>query len=271
MGTKVQFLGHVIDNKGIHVDPAKIESVKDCLSRPQRRLLVVLGLAGSMDDSLEGFSKIAKPMAKAHSKKVKFEWGDKQEARSVIEAEVVFYSIFLIRRIENETTPMSVLELLSDYDCDISFITPGRANVVQNKFLNAQTEARKPETSRLRLLEELATLLWRFGDCGHARVPQNRQYSIIQKMNARLFVWAEDGEVQSRSRDSSSNNKGGDVATSTELPEELRQSYHNTFHASVFEDPIEIKDREVKRSRDPFSQGSMEIQRRSEFTWDVER
>ncbi|GKB03963.1 hypothetical protein Tco_0832106 [Tanacetum coccineum] len=28
-GTKVQFLGHVIDSKGIHVDPAKIESIKD--------------------------------------------------------------------------------------------------------------------------------------------------------------------------------------------------------------------------------------------------
>nr|GFC61500.1 hypothetical protein [Tanacetum cinerariifolium] len=26
---KVQFLGHVIDSQGIHVDPAKIESVKD--------------------------------------------------------------------------------------------------------------------------------------------------------------------------------------------------------------------------------------------------
>ncbi|GJT51387.1 putative reverse transcriptase domain-containing protein [Tanacetum coccineum] len=26
---KVQFLGHVIDNEGIHVDPAKIESIKD--------------------------------------------------------------------------------------------------------------------------------------------------------------------------------------------------------------------------------------------------
>nr|GFD04132.1 putative reverse transcriptase domain-containing protein [Tanacetum cinerariifolium] len=26
---KVQFLDHVIDNQGIHVDPAKIESVKD--------------------------------------------------------------------------------------------------------------------------------------------------------------------------------------------------------------------------------------------------
>ncbi|GKF80901.1 putative reverse transcriptase domain-containing protein [Tanacetum coccineum] len=29
---KVQFLGHVIDNEGIHVDPAKIESIKDWTS-----------------------------------------------------------------------------------------------------------------------------------------------------------------------------------------------------------------------------------------------
>ncbi|GKA85894.1 putative reverse transcriptase domain-containing protein, partial [Tanacetum coccineum] len=29
---KVQFLGHVIDSQGIHVDPAKIESIKDWAS-----------------------------------------------------------------------------------------------------------------------------------------------------------------------------------------------------------------------------------------------
>nr|GFC45638.1 putative reverse transcriptase domain-containing protein [Tanacetum cinerariifolium] len=29
---KVQFLGHVINSQGIHVDPAKIESVKDWAS-----------------------------------------------------------------------------------------------------------------------------------------------------------------------------------------------------------------------------------------------
>ncbi|GKG37613.1 putative reverse transcriptase domain-containing protein [Tanacetum coccineum] len=27
--SKVQFLGHMIDSEGIHVDPAKIESIKD--------------------------------------------------------------------------------------------------------------------------------------------------------------------------------------------------------------------------------------------------
>ncbi|GKB73802.1 putative reverse transcriptase domain-containing protein [Tanacetum coccineum] len=38
-----------------------------------------LGLAGYYQRFIEGFSKIAKPMTKLTQKKVKFEWGDKQE------------------------------------------------------------------------------------------------------------------------------------------------------------------------------------------------
>ncbi|GKD25618.1 putative reverse transcriptase domain-containing protein, partial [Tanacetum coccineum] len=44
--SKVQFLGHVIDNQGIHVDPAKIESIKDWAS-PNAPILALLG--GSED------------------------------------------------------------------------------------------------------------------------------------------------------------------------------------------------------------------------------
>ncbi|GJY37062.1 putative reverse transcriptase domain-containing protein, partial [Tanacetum coccineum] len=78
---KVQFLGHVIDNKGIHVDPAKIESVKDWASpKTPMEIRQFLGLAGYYRRFIEGFSKIAKPMTKLTQKKVKFEWGDKQEA-----------------------------------------------------------------------------------------------------------------------------------------------------------------------------------------------
>ncbi|GJU33051.1 putative reverse transcriptase domain-containing protein [Tanacetum coccineum] len=78
---KVQFLGHVIDNKGIHVDPAKIESVKDWASpKTPTEIRQFLGLAGYYRRFIEGFSKIAKPMTKLTQKKVKFEWGDKQEA-----------------------------------------------------------------------------------------------------------------------------------------------------------------------------------------------
>nr|GEZ68402.1 hypothetical protein [Tanacetum cinerariifolium] len=78
---KVQFLGHVIDSQGIHVDPAEIESVKDLASpKSPTEIRQFLGLAGYYQRFVEGFSKVAKPMTKLTQKKVKFEWGDKQEA-----------------------------------------------------------------------------------------------------------------------------------------------------------------------------------------------
>ncbi|GKC68506.1 putative reverse transcriptase domain-containing protein [Tanacetum coccineum] len=78
---RVQFLGHVIDSQGIHVDPAKIESVKDWESpKTATEIRQFLGLAGYYRRFIEGFSKIAKPMSKLTQKKVKFDWGDKEEA-----------------------------------------------------------------------------------------------------------------------------------------------------------------------------------------------
>ncbi|GJR08022.1 putative reverse transcriptase domain-containing protein [Tanacetum coccineum] len=44
---QVQFLGHVIDSEGIHVDPAKIESIKDWASpKTPTEIRQFLGLAG---------------------------------------------------------------------------------------------------------------------------------------------------------------------------------------------------------------------------------
>nr|GFB82290.1 putative reverse transcriptase domain-containing protein [Tanacetum cinerariifolium] len=78
---RVQFLGHVIDSQGIHVDPAKIESVKEWASpKSPTKIPQFLGLARYYRRFIEGFSKIAKPMTKLTQKKVKFEWDDKQEA-----------------------------------------------------------------------------------------------------------------------------------------------------------------------------------------------
>nr|GFC08493.1 retrotransposon protein, putative, Ty3-gypsy subclass [Tanacetum cinerariifolium] len=78
---KVQFLGHVIDSQGIYVDPDKIKSVKDWASpKSPTEIREFLGLAGYYGRFIEGFSKIAKLMTKLTQKKVKFEWGDKQEA-----------------------------------------------------------------------------------------------------------------------------------------------------------------------------------------------
>ncbi|GKA41867.1 putative reverse transcriptase domain-containing protein [Tanacetum coccineum] len=78
---KVQFIGHMIDSQGIHVDPAKIESIKDWESpKTPTKIRQFLGLAGYYRRFIEGFLKFAKSMTKLTEKGVKFDWGDKQEA-----------------------------------------------------------------------------------------------------------------------------------------------------------------------------------------------
>ncbi|GKC97662.1 putative reverse transcriptase domain-containing protein, partial [Tanacetum coccineum] len=77
----VQFLGHVIDSEGIHVDPTKIESIKDWASpKTLTEIRQFLGLAGYYRRFIEGFSKIAKPMTKLTQKNAKFDWSEKAEA-----------------------------------------------------------------------------------------------------------------------------------------------------------------------------------------------
>nr|GFC67250.1 reverse transcriptase domain-containing protein [Tanacetum cinerariifolium] len=77
---KVQFLGHVIEIRGIHVDPAKIESIKDWASpKTPTEIRQFLGLAGYYRRFIEGFSKIAKSMTNLTQKEIKFDWGEKEE------------------------------------------------------------------------------------------------------------------------------------------------------------------------------------------------
>nr|GEX30761.1 transposon Ty3-I Gag-Pol polyprotein [Tanacetum cinerariifolium] len=78
MKAQVQFLGHVIDSEGIHVDPSKIELIKDWASpKTLREIRQFFVLAGYYRRFIKGFSKIAKPMTKLTQKSVKFEWTEK--------------------------------------------------------------------------------------------------------------------------------------------------------------------------------------------------
>ncbi|GJR94838.1 putative reverse transcriptase domain-containing protein [Tanacetum coccineum] len=67
----MQFHSHMIDSQGIHVDPAKTESIKDWASpKTPTEIPQFLGLAGYYRRFIEGFSKIAKSMTRLTQKKV---------------------------------------------------------------------------------------------------------------------------------------------------------------------------------------------------------
>nr|GEX65569.1 putative reverse transcriptase domain-containing protein [Tanacetum cinerariifolium] len=155
---KVQFLSHVIDSQGIHVDPAKIDSIKYWASpKTPTKIRQFLGLASYYRRFIKGFSKIAKSMTKLTQKGVKFDWDHKSLQH-------------ILNQKELNMRQRCWLELLSDYDCEIHY-HPRKANVVADalsrkerikrlrvralvmtiglelpkQILNAQTEARKPE------------------------------------------------------------------------------------------------------------------------------
>ncbi|GJS89477.1 putative reverse transcriptase domain-containing protein [Tanacetum coccineum] len=77
---EVQFLGHVINGDGIHVDPSKIEAVKNWKApRTPSEVHSFLGLSGYYRRFIENFSKIAKSLIVLTQKSRTFNWGKEQE------------------------------------------------------------------------------------------------------------------------------------------------------------------------------------------------
>ncbi|GJU20073.1 putative reverse transcriptase domain-containing protein [Tanacetum coccineum] len=151
--------------RGIHVDPAKIESIKDWASpKTPTEIRQFLGLAGYYRRFIEGFLKIAKSMTKLTQKGIKFDWGEKEEN--------AFYS-------REATTPSCFgtwIEVFAPNDMETlsirNQIEPLRVQAFSSLQLlgsspsNIDSSDRDPET------DELATLLWRLKIRDYARIPK---------------------------------------------------------------------------------------------------
>ncbi|GJX47224.1 putative reverse transcriptase domain-containing protein [Tanacetum coccineum] len=156
---KVQFLGHVIDSKCIHVDPAKIESIKDWASpKSPTEIRQFLGLAGYYRRFIEGFSKIAKPMTKLTGSEDFIAYCDalKKGLGAVLmqREKVIAYASRQLKIHEKNYTTHD-LELgavvfalkiwrhylygTNDYDCDIRY-HPGKVNVVADALSRKERE-----------------------------------------------------------------------------------------------------------------------------------
>ncbi|GJT01364.1 putative reverse transcriptase domain-containing protein [Tanacetum coccineum] len=153
---KVQFLGHVIDSEGIHVDPAKIESVKDWASpKSPTEIRQFLGLAGTLILALPKGSKDFIAYCDASKKGLGTVLMQREKRHYLYGTKCTVFTDHkslqhILNQKELNMRQHRWLELLSDYDCEIRYHL-GKANVVVDalnlpkQILNAQTEARKLE------------------------------------------------------------------------------------------------------------------------------
>lgn len=77
---EVKFLGHVVSEKGVSVDPSKVEAVLNW-EQPTNVTEVrsFLGLAGYYRRFIEGFSKLARPLTNLTKKGTSFKWNENCE------------------------------------------------------------------------------------------------------------------------------------------------------------------------------------------------
>ncbi|GJT36319.1 putative reverse transcriptase domain-containing protein [Tanacetum coccineum] len=189
---------YVIDSQGIHVDPVKIESVKDWASpKSPTEIHQFLGLAGYYRRFIEGFSKIAKPMTKLTQKKVKFVWGDKQEA-----------AFQLLKQKLCSAPILALPEGSEDFIayCDTSKKGLGAVLMQREKVISFASRQLKIHEKNYTTHDlELGAVV--------------RGYSRSESLNDGIPVVDKVLE------------KVGQVAYKLELPEELSR-VHNTFHVS---------------------------------------
>ncbi|GJT89948.1 putative reverse transcriptase domain-containing protein [Tanacetum coccineum] len=183
--SRVQFLGHVIDSKGIHVDPAKIESIKDwespktpteirqflvhqfwhCLKEVKTSYVICEVLIRGIGecDRKEKVIAYASRQLKIHEKNYTthdLELGAvvfalKMWRHYLYGTKCVLYTNHkslqhILDQKELNMKQRRWLELLSDYDCELRY-HPGKANVVADALSRKsrpkplRIEARKEE------------------------------------------------------------------------------------------------------------------------------
>ena len=72
---EVKFLGHVVSDSGVLVDPEKVEAIMSWeRQKSVFKIHSFLGLVGYYKRFIEDFSRLAVPMTRLTHKGVKFEW-----------------------------------------------------------------------------------------------------------------------------------------------------------------------------------------------------
>ncbi|GJW26924.1 putative reverse transcriptase domain-containing protein [Tanacetum coccineum] len=144
---EVHFIRHVVNSNGIHMDPSKIEAVKNWkVPKTPSEIRSFLGLVGYYRRFIANFSKISKPLTSLTQKN--------QKTKSIIYLDHKSLQHIFDQK-ELNMCQRRWIQLFSDYDCEIRYHL-GKLSV-KDYILVAQRKASKIEnvpTEMLRGLDE---------------------------------------------------------------------------------------------------------------------
>ncbi|GKF72022.1 hypothetical protein Tco_0208136, partial [Tanacetum coccineum] len=139
---------HVINGNGIHVDPSKIEAIKNWKApRTLTEVRSFLGLAEYYCRFIENFSKIVKSLTILTQRSKTFDWGKERElAFQTLKDKLCNAPVLALPDGPKDfVVYCRWIELFSDYDCEIRY-HPGKANVVADAL--SRKERVKPKRVR---------------------------------------------------------------------------------------------------------------------------
>ncbi|GJR58538.1 putative reverse transcriptase domain-containing protein [Tanacetum coccineum] len=206
--------------QGLHVDPAKIEAVKNWTSpTTPTEIRQFLGLAGYYQRFIKDFSKIAKSLTELTQKNKKYIWGEDQETafqllkQKLCEAPIlalpegnddfVVYcdashqglGAVLMQREKKEFELMRQrrwLELLAEYDCEIRY-HPGKTSVVADALsrkerinplrVSSDSENKESLTPSTLDLSKIRELIGQTIPChSQSRARRDRQTNFVEEL-----------------------------------------------------------------------------------------
>ncbi|GKA69456.1 putative reverse transcriptase domain-containing protein [Tanacetum coccineum] len=147
------FLGHVINDDGLHVDSSKIEAVKNWEApRTPSEVRSLLGLAGYYHRFIKNFSKLAKPLTILTQKHKEYVWGEEQD-RAFQTLKDKLCNTHVLALLDGPKDFIVYcdasglgLELFNDYDCEIRY-HHGKAYLVAYEL--SRKERIKPKRVRV--------------------------------------------------------------------------------------------------------------------------